>query len=197
MEAQTTTASVVGAYYLKGVMETAPGFKLNPDHSFNFFFSYGAPDRSGEGQWKQEKNTIIFNSPLNQSKDYSQLLSRKQASPGITIHIIDDNEYIKKLVHAVIRSGDKEVQADTEEQDFIRAAAATADSIVLLFEWCPDKRFVFTVSDTTHNYFEFRLEASLMNVLFNDFRLNLTQDEINGPHPMDKTKLFHYKKSVH
>jgi len=39
MEAQLQTDSITGAYYLKGVMETASGFKLNADSTFEFFFS--------------------------------------------------------------------------------------------------------------------------------------------------------------
>ena len=38
MQAQTKTDSPAGEYYLRGVMETAAGFKLNEDHTFNFFF---------------------------------------------------------------------------------------------------------------------------------------------------------------
>ena len=58
MEAQQKTNTAIGEYYLSGVMETASGFKLNPDSTFQFFFSYGALDRSGSGTWKQEGNNI-------------------------------------------------------------------------------------------------------------------------------------------
>jgi hypothetical protein len=39
MKAQTIfSSSPVGEYYLRGVMETACGFKLNEDSTFQFFF---------------------------------------------------------------------------------------------------------------------------------------------------------------
>ena len=197
MEAQTKTPSVAGAYYLQGVMETASGFKLNPDHSFEFFFSYGALDRSGEGQWKQEKNEIIFSSLKNKPADYTLLQSKKQNGTGTTISISGGNEYLQKKIHAIIKSGDEEEQAGVNEAGIIVAKTTSADSIILLFEWCPEKRFVFKVPDTTHNHFEFRLEPSLMDVLFEDFRLQLNDNGLTGPHPMDKTKSFQYKRSGH
>jgi hypothetical protein len=58
MHAQEHITGVTGEYYLEGVMETASVFQLNPDSSFNFFFSYGALDRSA-------KNTIISLFVLN------------------------------------------------------------------------------------------------------------------------------------
>jgi len=195
MHAQTANPPITGEYYLQGVMETASGFKLNPDHSFEFFFSYGALDRSGGGQWKQEKNTIVFNSAKNKPADYTLLHSKKQNAAGITVIITGANEYLRKKIHAIIRSGAKEEQASLNEKEIITAKAAMADSIILLFEWCPEKRFVFTVPDTTHNYFEFRVEPALLDVLFEDFRLQLNTDGLTGPHPLDKTKSFQYKRS--
>ena len=62
MQAQQKSNTIVGEYYLTGFMETASGFKLNTDSTFDFFFSYGALDRSGKGTWKQEGNKVIFNS---------------------------------------------------------------------------------------------------------------------------------------
>ena len=38
MDAQSN--SLVGEYSLVGVMETASGFRLNPDSTFDFYFSY-------------------------------------------------------------------------------------------------------------------------------------------------------------
>jgi hypothetical protein len=197
MHAQTGSVSATGEYYLQGVMETASGFKLNSDHSFEFFFSYGALDRSGKGQWKQEKNTIIFTSPQNKTADYTLVRSKKQNDAGITISITGGNGYLQKMVHAIIKSGDKEEQAGANEKGIITAKATSAGSIVLLFEWCPEKKFVYTIPDSTHNYFEFRLEPSLMDVLFDDFRLQLNDNGLTGPHPMDRSKSFQYKKAGH
>ncbi|MGC4100168.1 hypothetical protein [Ferruginibacter sp.] len=195
MQAQTKTMPVTGEYYLQGVMETASGFKLNEDSSFNFFFSYGALDREGGGSWKQEGNTIIFNSNKKQTTDFTLLQSKKQAGNGITIRINEPNELLKRLVHAVVKKGDAAEQASADKNGMISFKATAADSIILLFEWCPEKTFVFTVPDTTHNYFEFKFEPAIMEVLFSDFKLQLSDDGFEGPHPLDPVKTFHYRKA--
>jgi hypothetical protein len=45
-------------------METASGFKINEDSSFEFYFSYGALDRYGSGKWNIKNDSIILNSKL-------------------------------------------------------------------------------------------------------------------------------------
>ena len=59
MQAQTKP---VGEYQLRGVREMASGFKLNEDSTFQFYFSYGALDRFGEGRWTMKGNSLILNS---------------------------------------------------------------------------------------------------------------------------------------
>ena len=51
--------NISGDYYLTGVMETGCGIKLNPDNTFEFFYSYGALDRHGYGSWKKLSETEI------------------------------------------------------------------------------------------------------------------------------------------
>ena len=68
MEAQKITDTIIGEYYLKGVRETASGFKLNADSTFEFFFSYGALDRMGSGTWQKQGDQIIFSSAKTKGK---------------------------------------------------------------------------------------------------------------------------------
>src|SRR4030095_4396775 len=89
-----TTSSMQGEYYLRGVMETASGFKLNADSSFQFFYSYGALDRYGSGTWKQTNNTIILNSRPQPPKDLALIKSEKSPGDVVTIRIVDNNELI-------------------------------------------------------------------------------------------------------
>lgn len=75
---QESSISVTGEYYLRGVMETASGFKLNQDSTFQFFFSYGALDRYGSGTWTHTNNKIIFNSIKQHEADFAIIQSQKQ-----------------------------------------------------------------------------------------------------------------------
>ena len=84
-----TLATIAGEYYLKGVMEMASGIKLNTDSSFEFFFSYGALDRSGAGKWSLKNNTIILNSPLPASQDFALVSNKTVNNDQLTIKILE------------------------------------------------------------------------------------------------------------
>ena len=71
MGAQQKTNTAIGEYYLSGVMETASGFKLNPDSTFQFFFSYGALDRMGSGKWVAKANEVILDSKPRPLHDFA------------------------------------------------------------------------------------------------------------------------------
>jgi len=194
MQAQTATLPATGTYYLEGVMETASGFKLNADNSFEFFFSYGALDRSGEGHWKQEGNVIVFNSN-KQEEDYTLLQSKVKPGKGISLQISGSNAQANQLVYAIVKSGTKEEKVNADKDGLMHFNVAVADSIELLFEWCPDKRSVFAVKNAAHNFFEFSIKPSLLDVVFSNFKLQLTEEGLEGAHPLNVTKSFHYKMS--
>jgi hypothetical protein len=62
INAQAKHSLLAGEYYLRGEPETASGFKLNEDSTFEFFFSYGALDRYGKGHWQVKDDSLVFNS---------------------------------------------------------------------------------------------------------------------------------------
>ena len=197
MEAQTVVASPVGEYYLRGVMETASGFKLNADSTFQFFFSYGALDRSGEGRWSVQHNTVVFNSKPKPAHDFALVKSGAGIAGKITIQIRGDNVMLLKYVHCKIKGGGKEQEGITNERGLVQFTAQPVDTIELIFEFCAEKKSVFTVQHKDHHYFEFAPEAWLMDVFFQDFRLSLTEDGLAGGHPLLAETSLHYEKTLH
>lgn len=139
---------------------------------------------------------MIFNSFQKPGQDYSLVQSEKQAGEGFTVKISDANEHLRKMVKAIITKGTTQEQAAADAAGILNFNTALADTITLLFEYCPEKKFVFVVPDTTHNYFEFKLEPSVMDVMFDDFQLQLTSTGFSGAHPLDLTKEFTYKKAT-
>src|SRR6478609_2198922 len=69
LHAQDTLPSIAGVYFLSGVMETASVFDLKPDSSFEFFFSQGALDRGGSGNWSIHGDKVVLNSKKRPEKD--------------------------------------------------------------------------------------------------------------------------------
>ncbi|MBC7850694.1 MAG: hypothetical protein H7Y31_13215 [Chitinophagaceae bacterium] len=195
MQAQAKTKSPIGEYYLQGVMETASGFKFNQDSTFQFFFSYGALDREGQGVWKMNGDRILLNTPTKPEHDYVLVKSEKRDIPGITVKISGSSINFLQHVFAILKTGDKAEDVQANSNGIMQFTATTADSIELLFEFCPEKSSVFNLKGSSHNFFEFHFEPSIMDVVFNEFSLHLGNDEMTGPHPLDPQKEFTYKKS--
>jgi hypothetical protein len=98
-------------------------------------------------------------------------------------------------VYAIVKSGAKEETAKADKEGRMHFNMPAADSIELLFEWCPDKRSVFAVKNAAHNFFEFSIKPSLLDVVFSNFTLQLTEEGLEGAHPLNTTKSFHYKRA--
>ncbi|MEP7164998.1 MAG: hypothetical protein ABI741_09890 [Ferruginibacter sp.] len=195
MEAQQKASALIGEYYLSGVMETASGFKLNPDSTFQFFFSYGALDRSGSGTWKQVGNNIIFNSKPG-TGGFALVGSSTVDNDKLNIQITDANPSLRSHVYAMLRSGSKQSEQMTDKNGLISFPKQEADSIMLILEFCPEKSFIFSNNNKLHNNFEFRFEQDMMEVFFDHFSLSLHGEEgLEGHHPLLKEGTYHFKKN--
>ncbi len=173
-----------GEYYLRGVMETASGFKLNPDSTFEFFFSYGALDRYGSGTWKHVNGNIIFDSRPQPPRDFALIKSKKVPGENTIIRIVDSNEMILRYVDANVKQGNLLIEESADEAGMITIPEKSIDSIALLFRLCPDRFSHFPVDDKTHNYFEFRLEPWIAEVFFKNLSLKLENNKLSGRHPL-------------
>src|SRR5258705_9602103 len=97
--------NIAGIYYLHGVRETASGFKLNIDGTFQFFFTYGALDRYGSGNWTLEGETVLLQSSPWSGKDFA-LVGSDASGRGITVKVTDKNPIFQKHVFASLRNGE-------------------------------------------------------------------------------------------
>lgn len=188
------TKDIAGEYYLRGVMETASGFKLNADKSFEFFFSYGALDRTGKGSWETRGDTLLLNSPVPTEQSF-QLVTHKPV-PGneITIKILEDNPFFQSGVYAILRQGNAQSEGQSKAGILI-FPRQRVDSIVLVFEFCPEKTAVFAFNNKDDNYFEFKLSPGIMAVDFEDQRFILDAKGFSGQHPLLKEGNYQFVKS--
>ena len=189
-----TPATIVGEYYLRGVMEMASGIKLNPDSSFEFFFSYGALDRNGAGKWSLKDSSVILDSPIPASQDFALVSNKTVNNDQLTIKILEQNPSFLAGVYALIKSNDKEFEAESNSNGEISFPKVRVDSITLRFEFCPEKKSVFTFTKKDDDYFEFRFEPTIMDINFENVALRLTTDGLEGQHPLLKKGIYQFKK---
>jgi hypothetical protein len=187
--------SPAGEYYLRGVMDMACGFKLEEDHTFQFFLAYGALDRYGSGKWKIEGETIVLQSQSWSGKDFALVTSKKTTDEGVTISVTDPNPNILRYVFATLKNSAEGGWQHGDTDGVIKLPAEPVSSISLVFEFCPERFSVFKIDDPSHNYFEFRFEPWIFEFFFNDFRLQLTEGGLKGPHPLMEGEEFSYVKN--
>jgi hypothetical protein len=193
--AQSVKPRLSGEYLLEGVMETASGFKLNADSTFQFFYSVGALDRYGSGKWSVYDSVVVFNtSKPRPAKDFAMITSRQIPGNLITIKIVEKNTVILPFTECSIKSGPLKTMKRANEEGFARFQKQDMDAISLLFTLCPDRPSVFPVSNATHNYYEFRIEPWIAEVFFEDFFLKIDHNRLMGDHPLLKGMEYSYVK---
>ena len=189
-----TSPSMNGEYYLRGVMETASGFKLNGDSTFEFFFSYGALDRFGAGTWKYVNGEVVFNSRPQPPKDFAMVKAEKVPGNFTTIKVVDNNQILVSYVNAVLTHGKSTVEKSTNSDGMIRIPKQPVDSIALLFRLCPDRYSTFALASKDINYVEFRFEPWIAEVFFKDFKLKFDKSQLIGRHPLLDGQAFTYER---
>lgn len=194
MQAQKQ-ASIHGEYYLAGVMETASGFKLNADSSFEFFFSQGALDRYGKGTYTVKQNKLLLNSTQKQGKDFTLINSKNDQVGKTTIQVTEQNNVVLKYVFVRVTTGGSVKEGFLSDEGIFVYEGSRPDTIELTFKFCPEKTAVFTGLPKEHNYFEFKFEPWIMEFYFNNFTLDIGGDELTGAHPMLEGNKFRYTKN--
>ena len=193
MEAQQK--DLAGEYYLRGVMETASGFKLEADSTFQFFFSYGALDRDGKGKWAVKDDHVVFNSAPRPGNDFALVSSKQTSDDSITIKIIDSSGFFLSHVYCVLQSGEKQAEAISNKSGVIGFPKQHIDSLTLVFEFCPERTSIFSIKNPSHNYFEFRFEPWMMEVFFINYSRHINGHDLEGPHPLLTGKTYNFIKS--
>jgi len=185
---------IVGIYHLHRVKETASGFKLNADGTFQFFFTYGALDRYGWGQWIVNDDMIYLKSKPWSGRDFA-LLNSAASGAGTTVKITDKNPIFQKYVMASLQNGQKGTWLSPDTKGEMHFNANEPEIITLAFEFVPERFTFFPVGNKEHNYFEFRLEPWLMEVFFNNFPLKVKKRVLMGKHPLLAGEEFIYEKA--
>lgn len=188
-------SSLIGEYYLQGVMETASGFRLNSDSSFDFFYSYGALDRGGKGNWKVEGSQLILNSFSSGSDAFVLKEEKKISAPGFLVRIDDANPFFKKYVHGFVSGKSHEEEQQSNSDGILHFSPGTYDSLMLMMEFCPEKVFRMDLKGNENNEFVFTFDPALMEVVFQNFTLKIDSKGLIGKHPLLVDKEYFFEKA--
>jgi hypothetical protein len=191
-----TMEKMAGMYHLFGVKETSSGFKLNPDGTFLFFFTYGALDRYGSGYWGIKEDHVIFQSKPWAGRDFALTDSRTTGrGDRITIKMVDTNPVLVKHMFFSLKNGETGSWLQSSPSGEVIFPAQPITNISAVFEFCPERFSHFNIGNSEHNYFEFRLEPWIMEVYFEGFVLKAEKYALTGKHPLMRDAQYVYEKS--
>jgi len=195
-DAQMTEENLPGEYYLEGVMEVGSGIKLNDDHTFEMYFSYGSLDKSGSGTWAVKGNTVVLNSATRPASDFKLVTSKKVNDKGIIVKVSDPNQDILRYMAGTLSGKGFADTTESDEAGLMHFDHNNADSIGLVHTMFSDRICYFDISKSGDNYFEFTIEPCIMNIYCDNLTLNIHDDYLEGKHPLlDPEKDYTYRKS--
>lgn len=168
---------VTGEYSLKGIPEMAAGFKFNEDSTFQFFYIYGAVDRSAHGEFTVIDNRIILKGSKPAGSDFT-LSKELKSGNGFTVSIVDSNKLLIKDAVCFFISGTDTVFVQTNDEGIANTEIRECDKILIIHQFYPDIPTVINVKGEENNYFELTLNQSLAEVVFDDAVIEF--DKENG-----------------
>lgn len=187
--------SIAGIFELTSVREVASGFKLNADSTFEFYFSYGALDRSGKGNWRIIDDKIIFNSASWPGNDFKLLNTAFIQGAPLIINITAQNSMLQPYVYAYadeLKDGEYPVNANSRGE--IKLPVEKADSLHLLFEFVPERISSFKVDTQAYNIFTFTFEPWLFEYFFKNVEFSLRKGALHGKHPLLQNEACVFEK---
>jgi len=192
--AKYTMEKAAAMYHLQEVKGTASGFKLHANGVFQFFFTYGAVDRYGSGNWTIDDDYVVLQSRPWPGTDFAGVDSRTVGQDFITTKIVGGNPVLLHHVFFSLRNGETGSWIKTNERGEAAFPLQPVNTVSMVFEFCQERFTHFNIEDPAHNYFEFRFEPWLMETFFNNFKLKITRYALSGPHPLMKGEKFVYEK---
>ncbi|ULQ57251.1 hypothetical protein KJS94_03435 [Flavihumibacter rivuli] len=188
------SGNVAGEYYLTGVRETASGFRLNQDNSFDFFFSQGAADRMGKGTWRKEGDFVHLSGQHWPGNDFKLLRETEVPSDSLFIQVNAPDPMYYPFTRCYLQRGgqyeDKQLRSDGR----VYFANKHADTLFIQFELCPERATPFALKDLKGNLLEFSIEPWIMEVFIPSLTLRIEGNKLVGAHPLLKGEEFEYEK---
>jgi len=165
---------VEGEYFFRKT-EMVAGFNFLADGTFQFFFSYGAVDRSANGTFTVEGNLVKLTSNKEAGKDFTVTEQSKTGS-GYTIQFSHPNAYLCENIRCLFFTGETPAEAYTDRNGKVQVDLASYDRIYAQHLLYPD--IVTLIKDTgnDNDHFICSLNPSLEQLSFKGIDLTIEDD---------------------
>lgn len=147
-------------------------FNFLQDGKFQFFYSYGAVDRSASGTFKIEGDTLKLNSNKVAGHDFTTI-SQTREGTGYTIIFTHPNKYLLKNILCIFFLKGRQQKIWSDDNGRAHLDALHCDSIYVQHALYPDILTPVKDDKNEHNIFALALNPSLEQVSFKgiDFKI--------------------------
>lgn len=165
---------IAGEYYFRK-MELVAGFYFSADGTFQFFYSYGAVDRSATGTFSVEGNTILLQAEKTAGADF-KITSQSKQGTGYHLQFTHPNTYLLEHIRCIFFTGDSQQVLTTNASGEVHAEITGCDKIYAQHMLYPDIATLITDNPEHNNTFSIALQPSLEQVSFKGIDLTIENE---------------------
>jgi hypothetical protein len=184
---QTDTCHFCGIFYLNNMHESASGFNLRADSTFEFFFSSGALERYGDGRWSvtihATNDTLIHLHSLEEKGNALTVLQKATRKNGqLTLQLKNVSPLLYEHFSLVAFHQNDTAFTYADSRGTAIIDGDQYDSLQVICGLCPDYRL--SLPNEGSNYLEIGTEPWLFEIFFKGMTLRFKNDQLQGRHPM-------------
>ena len=163
-----------GKYYFQK-QEMVAGINFTGDGRFEFFFSYGASDRSATGTYSVEGNTIKLKSDKTAGEDFTIDKQHKEGK-GFVIFCHAMNKNILPYMQCIVFNGEHKEYYSANNEGIIAIDIEHCDKIYMKNEIFPDIPTLIKDEKNDNNRFEVTLQPSVQQLSFKGIDFKIEDD---------------------
>lgn len=160
--------------------EMVAAFNFSANNKFDFFYAYGAVDRSASGSFSVTGDTLRLKSDKEAGKDFT-IKSESKAGTGYRIQFEDANKYLLSNIRCSFFTGEERRDEFTDNNGLISIDLAHCDKIYVFHQLYPDMVTLVKDVGNDDNSFVLTLNPSLEQLSFKDFIFIIKEDKILAP----------------
>lgn len=171
----------VGEYFFNR-QELASGFRFNPNGTFEFFYSYGASDRTARGTFTVIADTIKLKSDKEPGKDI-HIDKQYKKGKGYMITCNAPNKVLLMYMQCIVVNGDQQEVFEANNEGVISFEIARCDKLYISCNVFPDIPTLIKDENNDNNRFEVTLLPIVQEVSFKGIDLKIEDDSTISCYP--------------
>ena len=167
--------STLQGQYVFSRQEMAAAFEFTANGKFNFYYAYGAVDRTATGSYTIHGNKLTLKSDKEPGHDFTVTKSAKNGT-GYSLRFECPETYLVSNIRCTFFIGNQTHEEYTNEKGEVSVAYPHVDKIYVQHTLFPDISTLIKDGQNNNNRFTLSLNPSLAEVSFKGIELKIEDD---------------------